>query len=275
VTTASSLPPFEGAIVAGGRGNVVASNLLENVGPYGSLANSVVVPDTEPTVQGNRLTWAGFVDVICDDCHGGKVLLNTIQGSQSVGVLVDSTPLPSAERPLLVQGNSIAGTAQTGLFLVTPLGLSPGAGIHVTRNSVADTGFGTPRPDCFLATGSGHVFTANSAKGCAGAGFRAAADDIELTGNQATGVGTNGFFIDGYNDGGAAHFGARLVGNRATSAIGDGFALYDSNGGADRPLGTTGTGNTGVLNRQDFCNEGAATTIGSFATPSVKCDVRQ
>jgi hypothetical protein len=276
VATVGSVPSFEGAIRTSGQRNVVASNVVENVGPSGSSPNSLVVSDNHPTVQGNRLTWAGYIDVTCVSCNGGKILLNTILGSPSVGLLVQ-VPSPTTEQQLVIQGNSVAATAATGIWAATLAGLPPGGGLRVTRNSVADTGFGTgtSHPDCFLATGSGHVFTANSARGCAGAGFRTVADNIELTGNLATGVGTNGFFIDGYNGGGPAHFGARLVGNKATSATGDGFALYDSNGGSDQPVGTTGTGNTGLFNRQDFCNEGAATTIGTFASTSVTCDIRR
>jgi hypothetical protein len=237
----------------------------------------MAVNDREPMVQGNRLTWTGPVGVYCTDCNGGKILLNTILGSPSDGLVAESSPSPSAAGPLQIQGNRITATAQVGVAVTTASGLAPGAGIRVTQNSVADTGFRSPAYDCFFAAGSGHVLTANSAKGCAGAGFHSAADDIELTGNQATGVGTNGFFVDGYNDGAATHFGATLVGNKTVSASGDGFALYDRNGGGDLPMGTTGNGNVGLLNRQDFCNEGAPVTLGSFAptSSSTTCDIKR
>jgi hypothetical protein len=101
------------------------------------------------------------------------------------------------------------------------------------------------------------------------------ADDVLFTANQTIGVGTNGFAVDGYNNGAAVHFGITLNANRATASAGDGFALYDSNGGTDTPVGTTGSRNVGLLNRQDFCSEGEAVTLGTFATNSTTCDIKQ
>jgi hypothetical protein len=275
VATAGLVPPYQAILTVGER-NIVASNAVENLGQVVALANGVVVMDTEPTVKGNRLTWAGALNVPCLLCNGGRILLNSVVGALGVGLQVQSSPAPGVPEPILVQGNRVSGTRDIGLFATTPPGLAPGAGIRLTQNGVADTGYSIPPFACFRATGSGHVFTANSATRCAGAGFHTSADDVALTGNQATSVGTNGFFVDGENAAGPAHFGTTLVGNRATSAAGDGFALYDGHlGGTQLPVGTTGSGNTGAFNRQDFCNEGAATTIGSFASTSVTCDIKQ
>ena len=116
------------------------------------------------------------------------------------------------------------------------------------QNAAAETAFPN---SCFRSTGSGHTFTSNGALNCGGAGFYSQGDAFLFTGNQAKGATTSGFVVDGYNGGSPAHFGVTLNMNGATGSVGQGFALYDSSGGAFKPLGTTGAGNTGSLNRQD------------------------
>jgi len=273
VTSAGFVTPYYGLyVVPGAVGqNVVASNVLENIGNAGTNAIGLVVVDTEPTVQANKLIWGGTAQLICSNCNGGKIFLNSMAGSSGPGFLVSSSPVASPAAVLLVQGNKVAQTAQPGFLIQGPGGLSQGAGIEVKQNSAADSGFNVA---CFQATGSGHTFTTNIAQKCGGAGFYSQGDNFLFTSNQALGAATSGFVVDGYNGGSPAHFGVTLNTNKTLGSVGQGFALYDSTNGGFTPVGTTGTGNTGLLNRQDFCNEGAATTIGTFATTSTTCDIR-
>jgi hypothetical protein len=199
------------------------------------------------------------------------VSLNTLAGAAAVGLLVTYSPAPSPAATLLVQGNRISSTAQQGLKVQGSTGLAAGGGVRVTQNSVTDTQFGG---DCFLGSGSGHTFANNIAQKCARSGFYSQGDNLTFTSNQALNVGVSGFVVDGYNGGGTPHFGATLATNRTLGSAGQGFAIFDSNNGGDYPTSTTGSGNTGLMNRQDFCNEGSAVTLGTFATTSTTCDIR-
>jgi hypothetical protein len=245
--------------------NVVASNVLENIG-YGGSAAGLLVSDIEPTIRANKLVWAGAASFNCTvNCSGGTVSLNTVTGSPGWGLVVGSSA------PVLVQGNRIAYTAQDGLSVWGPAGLAQGSGIQVTQNSATDTGLGYAG---FIVMGSGHALTANVARRCGGAGFQSNGDSLVFASNAAMGASTSGFLLDGYNGGGPAHFGVTLNDNKTLGSIGQGFALYDRTNGGFNPVGTTGTGNTGLTNRQDLCNEGVPVSIGAFATTSTTCDIR-
>jgi hypothetical protein len=273
VSNAGFVTPFYGMYVvpnAVGQ-NVVASNVLENIGNNSTSAIGLVVVDTEPTVQANKFIWGGTAQLTCSNCNGGKIFLNSMVGSSGPGFVVSSGPVASPAAVLLVQGNKAADTAQFGFQIAGPGGLTQGAGVEVKQNSASESGYNVP---CFQATGSGHTFTTNIAQKCGGAGFYSQGDNFLFTSNQALGAATSGFVVNGYNGGNPAHFGVTLNTNKTLSSVGQGFALYDSTNGGFTPVGTMGTGNTGQLNRQDFCNEGAATTIGTFATTSTTCDIR-
>ncbi len=273
VANAGFITPYNGLVVQSGTvgKNVVSFNTLENIGLSFENAIGLYVNDPEPTVQSNKLIWAGQVQITCTNCNGGKVALNTLVGSSATGYSIGSSPLPVPSDQLLVQGNKVASTFNAGFYIQGPAGLAQGEGIQVLQNVAVDSSFPY---DCFKVTGSGHTFTSNAATNCGGAGFYSRGDNFLFTSNQARGAVSSGFVVDGDNGGFPAHFGVTLNTNKASGSVGQGFALFDSANGGFTPEGTTGTGNTGLLNRQNFCNEGDATTIGPFAA-STKCDIRQ
>jgi hypothetical protein len=270
VTSAGFLSPYRGLNVLGTK-NTITANILENVGASKSDAVGVFVIDPEPTIVSNTLAWAGVVSASCNQCNGGKIALNSLTGSSHQGYFIASEPAPTPAAPLTVQGNKASQTAHTAFLIQTPSGLGDGAGINVLQNTASDSG---KEYECFFAMGSGHTFTSNVAQRCATAGFYSSGDHILFKMNQAQNVGSSGFLVDGYNGPtNGSHFGVTLTSNKATSASGQGFALYGTNGGP-APVDTTGTGNSGLLNRQDVCNEGEPTTLGTFATSSTTCDIR-
>ncbi len=271
ISNAGVVSPFAG-LLALGPGNVVTSNTLENVGSGGTNALGLTVTDNVLSVTSNKLTWAGSASLTCTGCNGGKVAQNVVSGSSGIGLQVVSAPVVSPAAVLAVQGNKVNDAAQQAFLINGPTGLAAGAGIDASLNSATDSGF---LFDCFRVVGSGHTLATNIAASCGGAAFYSKGDDFAFTGNTASGAATSGFVVDGDNGGGPAHFGATLTSNKVSGAFGQAFALFDSAGGGFDPVGTTGASNVSLPgNRQDFCNEGAAVTIGAFSSVSTTCDIR-
>jgi hypothetical protein len=233
---------------------VVATNLVEQATTIG-----LIVAGLNPTVQKNKLTNGGLVQVNCTACTGGLMSSNTSLGSSGPGMLV------AANAPgFVVQGNTVTRAAGAA-FAVS------GSSVQLTSNTATDTGVFASAGHCFhVAAGTQHTLTGNKATRCAESAFYVSADDVTLSGNTATQAGVNGFTIFG-NAG--ANADASLLGNKSMSSNGAGFAVIDL---AQQTLLET---NSASGNRYGFCNDGTGTIIGgnNFGSPatSAVCDVPQ
>jgi len=236
-----------------GDTNTVSSNVIENVPTTG-----LGVQGINPFVQSNKLTAASTAIVFCIGCTGGSVKSNSSLGSSSFGlaVVADATGL-------VVQGNKVAQTVSTGIFLL-------GNGLQALLNTVADSvapSTVTADGSCFFIGGDGHALIKNIAQRCGGAGFYVNGDNNTLNLNSATGANHNGFLVDGS---GGPFANAVLTGNKALSTSGQGFAVI--NGAVNSTL----TGNSSTKNRLDLCDAGAGTTVNPpFASTSGTCDILQ
>jgi hypothetical protein len=273
--TIDGTPLLLGVVATGQNGtggSIVTGNTIENLGPGDSTVSvfgAAMLEDARPTLSSNRLINAGAIVAQCTGCTpGGLVKGNTVTGSptHTTGLIVitDAAGLTAQQNKLSYTG---------GVTVLGNTGLTSGSGVTLLQNTVTGTHY--PR-DCFEVSGSGHTLTGNNAKDCGASGFWLVGDDLLLSGNSVSGARQSGFSIDGYNGGGTPHFGITLQDNKA-SGVFQGFAIFDSNAahGPDQPTSVTLTGNTGSLERQDFCHEDAGSYPGNtFTTIATTCDVR-
>jgi hypothetical protein len=274
-TSVDGFPILIGVFASGQTGtggNMVTGNTVENLGPgdsTGSVFGAAMFEDLRPTLSSNRLISAGGIVAECTGCTpGGLVKGNTVTGTPTpttgLIVITDAAGLTAQQNKLSYTG---------GVTVIGNTGLAPGSGVTLLQNTVTETQYSR---DCFEVSGSGHTLTSNVVKNCGASGFRLFADDLLLSGNSVSGARGSGFSIDGYNGGGTPHFGITLQGNKANGAF-QGFAIFDSNAahGPDQPTSVTLTGNTGSLERQDFCHEDAGSyPDNTFTTIATTCDVR-
>src|SRR5262249_13519832 len=84
VGAGSTLSFYLGVEVPGNQA-FVSGNVIENIGLNGTQSHGLIVTGVNPTVQANRLTWAGEAAITCTTCTGGKAFLNALAGSTARG----------------------------------------------------------------------------------------------------------------------------------------------------------------------------------------------
>jgi hypothetical protein len=238
VGTDSVLASYLGLEVLGNQALVVG-NAIQNVGLSSGQGRGLVVTGANPTVQLNRLTWAGEAIVTCTTCTGGKALANSVTGSAGRGFV-----LSADAAGFVAQLNRAVGTSGTAFDI-------SGSSLQALQNGASDAGFAAP---CFQVTGSGHTVTSNMALRCGGAGFRTQGDTLTLSKNSSMTANTSGYLVDGDNGVNPAHTNVTLSNNKAAGTNGQGYAVVNA------AASTAVVGNIGLSNRVDLCDAGTGTT---------------
>ena len=250
-------------IVVEGPQALVANNVIDTGHAGGNavpIGPSLSVSGADPIVRGNRLKSHGPAIVSCAPCSAGEMSDNS-----SLGTYGDVAFRVSARGPrFIVRNNQVTAAGRAGFQF-------DGGNVFATNNSVTDSGvqnFGYGFIVHSTVDGT-PTLSHNTARGCTDSGFRILASGVTLDGNVSLGSGLNGFSI-ARNDEGLETTGVVLRNNRAVDSAAAGFALFDG------AVATILTGNEGVANRYDLCDDGTGTDLSGgnrFPVVSTVCDV--